>query len=115
LRFTALSGIIVLRLKILKMVSRNSGKGGRHNRNKLSRHRERTTVNQLLETFEVGDRVIIDIDSSTQDAMPHPRWQGKEGEVKVIRGDCYEVEIKDGGKKKTSVTSSAHLKRAKVN
>ena len=86
---------------------------GGHSRDKLSKHREKTTVNTLLETYKVGDRVIIDIDPSVQDAMPHPRYQGREGTVDAIRGNCYEVTITDGGKKKKVVTNSAHLKKAK--
>jgi large subunit ribosomal protein L21e len=93
------------------MVKRNRGKRGGHSRQQLRKHREKTTVNQLLQQFKVGDKVIIDIDSSIQDAMPHPRYQGKEGLVIGIQGDCYEVEITDGGKKKTLVTGPAHLKK----
>lgn len=93
------------------MVKRNRGKRGGHSRQQLRKHREKTTVNQLLQEFKVGEKVIIDMDSSVQDAMPHPRYQGKEGTVVAERGDCYEVEITDGGKKKKLVTSPAHLKK----
>jgi len=94
------------------MVKRNRGNRGGHSRQQLSRHREKTTVNQLLQEFEVDERVIIDLDSSIQDAMPHPRYQGNEGTVTGIRGNSYEVSITDGGKKKTIITTSAHLKKA---
>lgn len=94
------------------MVKRNRGKRGGHSRQQLSKHREKTTVNQLLQGFETGGRVVIDIDPAVQDAMPHPRYQGKEGVVEGARGGCYEIAITDGGKKKTIVTSSAHLKKA---
>lgn len=93
------------------MVKRNRGKRGGHSRQKLSRHRERTTVNELLEEYDSGERVIIDVNSSVQDAMPHPRYQGRQGTIKDQRGDCYEVEVKDGDKTKTLVTSPAHLKK----
>jgi large subunit ribosomal protein L21e len=94
------------------MVKRNRGKRGGHSRSQLSKHREKTTVNQILTQYETGDRVIIDIDSSTQAAMPHPRYQGNEGVVAAKRGDCYEVTIKDGGKEKTLVCGTPHLKKA---
>ena len=93
------------------MVKRNRGKRGGHSRQQLRKHREQTTVNQLLQEFIVGEKVIIDMDSSVQDAMPHPRYQGKEGLVVAIRGECYEIEITDGGKKKIIVTGPAHLKK----
>ncbi len=94
------------------MVKRNRGNRGGHSRQQLSRHREKTTVNQLLREFKVGERVIIDLDSSTQKAMPHPRYQGREGTVTKVRGKSYEVSIDDGGKKKTIITTSAHLRKA---
>jgi len=93
------------------MVNRVRGKRGGHSRQQMRKHRERTTVNALLKQFEVGDRVVIDIDSSVQGAMPHLRFQGKSGIVQAKRGDAYEVEILDGGKKKTLVVGVAHLKK----
>jgi len=93
------------------MVNRVRGKRGGHSRQQMRRHRERTTVNALLKEFAVGDSVVIDIDSSVQGGMPHPRFQGKSGVVLAKRGDAYEVEILDGSKKKTIVTSVAHLKK----
>jgi large subunit ribosomal protein L21e len=93
------------------MVKRVRGKRGGHSRQQSRKHREKTTVNKLLETYEVGASVIINIDFSIQDAMPHPRYQGKEGVVVDKRGNKYDVAITDGRKKKTIVTSSAHLKK----
>ena len=95
------------------MVKRNRGKRGGHSRQQLSRHREKTTVSRLLQEFKVGERVIIDIDSSIQKAMPHPRYQGREGIVAGIRGNSYEVIITDGNKRKTIVTNSAHIKKSR--
>lgn len=77
----------------------------------MRKHREKTTVNQLLQEFKVGERVVIDIDSSVQDGMPHLRYQGKTGVVGGKRGECYEVSIVDGGKAKTLICNPAHLKR----
>jgi len=94
------------------MVKRNRGKRGGHSRQQLKRHREKTTVNQLLQQFKVDENVIIDLDSSVQDAMPHPRYQGKAGVVTGLRGENYEVSIKDGDKTKIIVTGPAHLKKA---
>jgi len=95
------------------MVRRVRGKQGGHCRRKLRKHRETTTITARLQTFEVGDKVVIDIDPSTQDGMPHPRFQGVEGVVDGKRGDCYEVSILDGGKKKTLVVNPVHLKKVK--
>lgn len=93
------------------MVKRNRGKRGGHSRQQLGKHREKTTVNQLLQQFEAGEKVIIDIDSSVQNAMPHPRHQGKEAIVEKTRADIYEIAITDGKKKKTLIVGPAHLKK----
>lgn len=95
------------------MVKRVRGKRGGHSRQQLSRHREKTTVNQVLKEFRVGDRVIIDIDSSMQAAMPHPRYQGQEGTITERRGTAYVMSIMDGDKKKTVITTAVHLKAVK--
>ncbi len=96
----------------INMVKRVRGNRGGHSRQQLSKHRERTTVNQLLKLFEIGDNVVIDLNSEVQDAMPHPRFQGKPGKIVGKRGEAYEVSLMDGGKEKTIVTTSAHLKKS---
>jgi large subunit ribosomal protein L21e len=93
------------------MVKRTRGMRGGHSRNQLSKHREKTTVTSLLKEFDVGAKVILDIDSSIQGGMPHPRFQGKHATVISIEGkENYAVEIKDGDKKKTLKVNVAHLK-----
>ena len=92
-----------------KMAKRIRGNRGGHSRQQLSRHRERTTVNELLREFKAGDHVVIDLNSSIQMAMPHPRFQGKPGKILGKRGDAYEVSFMDGGKEKMIVTTTAHL------
>ncbi len=93
------------------MVKRTRGNRGGHSRQKLRKHREKTTINDLLKEFSPGDRVVVDIDSSVQDAMPHPRYQGREGVVKSQRGSAYEISIVDGKKEKILITTPVHLKR----
>lgn len=79
----------------------------------MRKHRERTTVNAILKKFQIGDKVVIDIDSSIQDGMPHLRFQGKSGEVIAKHGNCYDVLIKDMDKEKTVVVHPVHLKKEK--
>lgn len=70
------------------------------------------TVNKIMKSFEVGDRVAIDIEPSFHDGMPFKRFQGKTGTVEEIRGSAYLVRIKDKGKDKTVISYPIHLKRA---
>ena len=95
------------------MVKRVRGSRGGHSRQQMRKHRERTTVNAILQEFKVDDKVVIDIDSSIQEGMPHPRFQGKSGKVVGKRGGCYEVLIRDGKKEKILVVPPAHLKKEK--
>ena len=72
--------------------------------------REKTTVNQFLEDFSKGEVVTIKIDPSSHRSMPHPRFKGKSGVVAGRRGDSYLVEIRDGGIKKTIISTPEHLR-----
>ena len=83
----------------------------RRTRDKLKKSpREKITVNQFLEEFSEGEKVLIKIEPSSHRAMPHPRFKGKSGIVRGKRGRAYLVEVKDGGLKKTIITTSEHLR-----
>jgi len=84
---------------------------GGHSRQKMKKDGSKTTITSILKEFEVGEKVIIKIDPSFHEGMPHPRYQGVMGIVKGKRGESYEVEIKDGKKKKLLVVNTVHLKK----
>lgn len=73
----------------------------------------RVTVNTLMRKFDLGQRVVIDIESSSLSGMPFRRFQGLPGKVVGTRGRAYMVEIKDGGKVKKVIAKPEHLKAAK--
>lgn len=80
-------------------------------RRKLKRkHREKFSVEKHLQEFKEGDKVIINIDSSSQKSMPHYRYQGSVGIVKEKRGRGYIVDVKLGNKMKEITTKPEHLK-----
>ncbi|UCG95943.1 MAG: 50S ribosomal protein L21e [archaeon] len=83
----------------------------RRTRNKMKKSpRDKGTVNQFLEDFNEGEKVLIRIDPSSHRAMPHPRFKGRSGVVTGKRGRSYLVEIRDGSLKKTLITTSEHLR-----
>ncbi len=82
----------------------------RGTRRRLKNKGHRLTVNERLKELEKGKKVCIVINPSVHDAMPHPRYQGKFGEVVDKRGKAYLVNIKDGGKTKTIISYPEHLK-----
>ena len=82
---------------------------------KLKKHvrERRISIARALQTFEVGQMVHIDIDSSVHKGMPHPRFQGRTGKVIGQRGRAYLVQIRDGGSYKTLIVRPEHLKLAR--
>ncbi len=89
-----------------------STKGSRRRtRSKMKkRFREKTTVNQFLEEFSEGEKVLIKIEPSSHRAMPHPRYKGKSGVIKGKRGNSYMVEISDGRLNKLILATPEHLR-----
>jgi large subunit ribosomal protein L21e len=73
------------------------------------RERGMPPVTRFLTTFEVGDRVVIRIESSQPKGMPHPRYQGRVGTVRARVGRSYLIAFRDGGKEKQVIAHPVHL------
>ncbi len=69
------------------------------------------SLSRYFAEFKAGDRVVIKIDSAVQKGTCHIRFHGRSGAVNEKRGNCYDIEIKDGSKKKTLCLHPAHLKK----
>jgi large subunit ribosomal protein L21e len=67
-------------------------------------------ISYLLIDFKIGDKVIINIDPSEHNTMPHRRYQGKIGIIKEIGKRIIKVSILLGNKEKTLQTKRNHLK-----
>lgn len=72
--------------------------------------RHKFKISSILKKFKIDDRVIISINPSIHDGMPHPRFQGHHGIICEKKGRCYGVKIKDMGKEKKVYVHPAHLK-----
>jgi len=70
----------------------------------------RVAINRFLKEFKIGEKVVIDIDSYSQQGVPFRRFQGLSGKIIEKRGKAYIVEIKDGGKTKQIIAKPEHLK-----
>ncbi|MBW2988398.1 50S ribosomal protein L21e [Candidatus Woesearchaeota archaeon] len=75
------------------------------------RERGRLNLTRYLQTFKVGDKVVLKADPSVHEGLYHPRFHSKSGEVIGMQGDCYLVRIKDASKYKQIIVHPAHLKR----
>jgi large subunit ribosomal protein L21e len=84
--------------------------GPRRRTREKFRKSKRTPISKFLREFKIGDKVVIDIESSSQGGMPFRRFQGLPGEIVGKRGRAYFVKIKDGGKIKKIISNPEHLK-----
>ncbi|NOQ38020.1 50S ribosomal protein L21e [archaeon] len=70
----------------------------------------RRTITKTLNTFNIGETVIVMHDASVQKGMPHPRHYGKTGKITEKRGISYMIAIKDGNKDKSLLSRPEHIK-----
>ena len=67
-------------------------------------------ISYLLINYKIGDKVIINIDPSEHNTMPHRRYQGKIGIIQEIGKRIIKVSIPIGNKEKILQTKRNHLK-----
>ncbi|MEM4264094.1 MAG: 50S ribosomal protein L21e [Candidatus Woesearchaeota archaeon] len=75
--------------------------------------RGKISVSKFFAAFKIGEKVVLKAEPAYQKGVFHLRFYGKAGIIKGKRGDCYELEICDGGKKKLLIVHPLHLKRLK--
>jgi len=78
---------------------------------KRVRERGKLGLSRLLARYEVGEKVVIDIDSGIHKGMPHKRYQGKVGTIIERRGRAYVVEIPQRKTVKLIISTPEHLRR----
>lgn len=76
---------------------------------KKPREKGRPGISRWLYEYNVGDKVVIDIDPTFITTAPHRRYQGKVGTIIGRRGKAYEIEIYVGGKRKVIITTPDHI------
>jgi len=84
--------------------------GPRRRTRSIFRSRERLTVNKYLAKFNIGENIVIKVQSSSDRGQPFRRFYGKIGKIIGERGRAYIVEIHDGGKAKKIIAKPEHLK-----
>ena len=90
-----------------------SSRGRKHGtRHRFKRGmREKFTIEPMMNTFKVGEAVIITSYAADQSGFPHIRHVGKTGTVTGMRGNHYLIATKEGNKKKILILGSQHLRR----
>jgi large subunit ribosomal protein L21e len=72
------------------------------------RDRGKVHIKRYMKDFNESDRVSIDIDAAFQN-IPHPRFQGRSGQVVGKQGRAYFVQIFDGSMEKKLLVNPEHL------
>jgi len=80
---------------------------------KRVREKGKLGLSRLLAKYEVGDKVIINIDSGIHKGMPHKRFQGKVGTVVEKRGRAYVLDLPQRKTSKYIIAGPEHIKRQK--
>jgi len=78
---------------------------------KRARERGKLGLSRLLAEYEVGEKVIINIDSGIHKGMPHKRFQGKVGTVVEKRGKAYILDIPQRKTSKLVIAGPEHLRK----
>jgi large subunit ribosomal protein L21e len=93
------------------MVKRSLGYRSR-SRSLLSKHPRQRGLRGLstyLVNYNIGDKVIINIDPSIHKGAPHRRYHGKIGTIIGRRGRAYIVSVRLGSKFKKIIVGREHL------
>jgi large subunit ribosomal protein L21e len=80
---------------------------------KEPREHGKTSLSKLLREYQLGNRVIVRIDSSVQKGMPHRRFHGKIGTIIEKRGRSYVVSVPQGDAVKEIIARPEHLEPCK--
>jgi large subunit ribosomal protein L21e len=82
----------------------------RKSRSILTKSNKITGVSYLLIEYKPGDKVVIDIDPSEHNTIPHRRFQGKVGVVEYVGRRIVKVVVMFGSKPKYLQTKLNHIR-----
>ncbi|HKX96480.1 MAG TPA: hypothetical protein VJL78_01440 [Candidatus Nitrosocosmicus sp.] len=82
----------------------------RKSRSILTKSNKITGVSYLLIEYKPGDKVVIDIDPSEHNTMPHRRFQGKVGVIEHVGRRIVKVVVMFGSKPKYLQTKLNHIR-----
>ena len=76
---------------------------------KRVREKGKLGLSRLLVQYEVGDKVIINIDPGVHRGMPHKRFQGKVGTIVEKRGKSYVLDLPQRKTSKYVIAGPEHI------
>ena len=82
----------------------------RKSRSILTKSNKITGISYLLIEYKPGDKVVIDIDPSEHNTMPHRRFQGKVGIIEHVGRRIVRVVVVFGSNPKYLQTKLNHIR-----
>ncbi len=81
---------------------------------KKVREKGKISLSKYFQKLEEGDKVILKAEPAVQEGMYFRRFHGKQGIIREKQGNCYYVQIKDGGIIKKLLVHPIHLKKCQT-
>ncbi|MGD2142476.1 MAG: 50S ribosomal protein L21e [Candidatus Bathyarchaeota archaeon] len=78
---------------------------------KRVREKGKLGLSRLLVEYQVGDKVVINIDPAVHKGMPHKRFQGKVATIVEKRGKAYVLDIPQRKTSKLIIARPEHIKK----
>lgn len=82
----------------------------RKSRSVLTKDKAARGISYLLIDYKVGDKVIVDVDPTEHNTIPHRRFQGKVGIVEEVGRRTLKLAVMIGEKQKFLCTKLNHIK-----
>src|ERR671927_1955699 len=67
-------------------------------------------ISYLLHDYQVGEKVVVDVDPREHNTIPHRRFHGRIGVVEEVGRRTLKVSVRIGDKKKILQTRFNHIK-----
>ncbi len=78
---------------------------------KKPRTKGKISLTKYFMPYAVGDKAVLSAEPAMQDNLYHQRFHGSIGTIVAKRGNCYELQIQDGGKQKIIIIHPVHMKK----
>ncbi len=86
-------------------------KGSRNKLGKSVREKGKISLSRYFQSFNEGDKVQLNLESSVAKGKFSTRYNGKVGVVVDKIGECYNVKIKDIKKEKIIIVHPIHIRK----
>lgn len=83
----------------------------RHKFSKKPAEKGKISLRRYFQSFEDGDKVLLNAEPAVQNGMYWHRFHSKVGIIKGRQGKCYKVLVKDFHKDKNLIVHPVHLRR----